>query len=812
MTLNFWKKEPVNDIQRVQKVQIVKTDLNNELLTKSLSTFIPEELNSENVDNIYTRLTHWVVLIGVFIFPLFFFIFRVGTLDISKYVFLVFLSGSGLILYLVGIVSTGYFKWRNITLTIPISAVAAAIVLATIFSISRIKSLYGYAGNLSDSLMVVLLLSILYLLIINIYDDKGKKLQLFFALSLIFVFLYGVLQLFGVHLIRFDFAKTRIFNTIGSSNALGVLAAVSLPFFHRMNAPLPYLKNYWSKLGVALAFIILILLNWWILWTVAIIGMFSLVALESLNSRNFKISKSIFPLVVIVVGVFLMVVNLEIPFIKSKLPAEISPSMRLSARIANSVLKEKFIIGYGPENFSIAFDRFGSRALSNTTLSSVRFYDSGSQFFNSVVHGGVVLAAAILFIIGYLIWKTFRVIRQINDDAADNGVLAMMLALTAGIFLYPFNLSLMFVFYVTLGLVGLILWGDKKSYYSIEKSPFLSLISSLGFICGLIFVLIVSYFGLMMYFADFKYAQALNEPDNQKKADILTEAIRWNEKNDLYFRTLSIVAIDLLSGELKKSKNDPQKGAKIQNYISSSINFAKRATEIQPHEALNWANLGLVYSKLLTLVDNVDALSVEAYTRAAELRPGDPAYYFQIGTIYMTEGNLLLQFAASNPKSAVKARESAVSLFVKSEKAFKKAIEISSNHGMAIYNLGSVYDRQGKTNDAIRQLEKLAPFNSNQPGLMFELGLLYYRGDRKDDAISQLQRAIVLTPDYANARWYLGLIYEERNDIPAAIEQMEKILSVNINKGNKTVVDKLRQLRSGVKTSPPVKAIDQGPL
>lgn len=806
MTLNFWKKEPVEDIR------IVKTSFDSEHISKSSLVFVPEELSSESVDNIYTRLTYWVISVGVFIFPLFFFVFRVGTLDISKYVLLVLVSGGGLILYLVGIVSTGYFKWRNMELTISVGAVAVATVLATIFSISRIKSLYGYAGNLSNSLIVVLLLSILYLLIINIYDDKGKKLQLFFALSLIFVFLYGVLQLFGVHLISFDFAKTRIFNTIGSSNALGVLAAVSLPFFHRLNAPLLYLKNYWSKFGVALAFIILVLLNWWILWTVAIIGMFSLVALESLNSRNFKISKSIFPLVVIVIGVFLMVVNLEIPFVKNKLPAEISPSMQLSTRIANSVLKEKFILGYGPENFSIAFDRFGSRALSNTTLSSVRFYDSGSQFFNSLIHGGVVLAAALLFLIGYLVWKIFRVTRQINNSSADNGVLAMMLALVAGIFLYPFNLSLMFVFYVTLGLTGLILWENKKSYYSIEKSPFLSLVSSLGFICGLIFVLVVSYFGLMLYFADFKYNQALNEPDIQKKANILTEAIKWNENNDLYFRTLSMVAIDLLSDEIKKSKKDPQGGAKIQNYISSAINFSKRATEIQPHEASNWANLGLVYSKLLTLVDNVDALSVEAYTKAAELRPGDPSYYFQIGTIYMTEGNLLLQFAASNPKSAVKARESAAAYYVKSEKAFKKAIEISSNHGMAIYNLGSVYDRQGKTNDAIRQLEKLAPFNSNQPGLMFELGLLYYRAGRKDDAVSQLQRAILLTPDYANARWYLGLIYEERNDIPAAVEQMEKILSVNINKGNKTITDKLKQLRSGVKTSPPTKAIDQEPL
>ena len=310
--------------------------------------------------------------------------------------------------------------------------------------------------------------------------------------------------------------------------------------------------------------------------------------------------------------------------------------------------------------------------------------------------------------------------------------------------------------------------------------------------------------------ADVKYAKALAEKDFNKKADTITEAIRWNGHSDGYYRSLSQASLNLLSAEVAKPKNDPQRGAKMQNYISSSINFAKKATELGPNEVANWANLGFVYKNLLTLVDNVDKLSEDAYSRAAELRPGDASYFYQIGNLYMNEGNLLLQLASSNQQNASAAKEKAAAAYDKAEKFLKKSLEISDNYGLAIYNLGIVYEREGKVADAVKQLEKLAPFNSNQPGLMFELGLLYYRAGRKDDAINQLQRAILLVPDYSNARWYLALIYEEKGDTNAAIEQLEKILSVEVNKGNTQVTTKLNDLKSGRKS--PNKVLDQNPL
>ena len=90
--------------------------------------------------------------------------------------------------------------------------------------------------------------------------------------------------------------------------------------------------------------------------------------------------------------------------------------------------------------------------------------------------------------------------------------------------------------------------------------------------------------------------------------------------------------------------------------------------------------------------------------------------------------------------------------------------------------------------------------------------MLYYRAGHKEDAFNQLQRAVVLAPDYADARWYLALIEEERGNLDTAIEQLERILSIAVNKDNPIVMTKLDELRSGKKSIPPKKVLDQEPL
>jgi tetratricopeptide (TPR) repeat protein len=772
--------------------------------------------DSNSQETIYKKITRLLVLISVAAIPLFFLPWSTGVLELNKQMFLVIFSGAGLILWLLDVIISGKLSWRFNFLDKGIISFVGAVVLSSLFSKDVFKSIFGGPGGLSESLLTVVSLSVLYFLIVNSFNDKGKKIVLFLSVSLFVAILYGLLQMMGLFIIKLPVVLSKSFNTLGSVNTLGIVSAIFLPLFFNYNLDKKIFK-YLIKLGAFAALAVLIVINWWVLWAVAITGMVSLVVFENLvaDRKGFKISRFVFPMTVIVLGIFVMLVSLNLVFIKKNLPVEVAPSHSLSLKIAWKTLKESPVFGYGPENFSLAFDKYGAQELRNSTFLGVKFFDSTSFILNTMINNGLVGIVALGFLLWLVFWSLFKIIKsKTNLDSEGVGIVSSVLAAIVAIFLYPFNLVLLFLFYLLLALFVLSVLNSRKVTYNIEERSLLSIISSLGFVGGLILALVGFYFSLFNYVADIKYAQALKAKEPKDGIEYVVQAINWNNNDDRFYRLASQLALALLSKELNSNTNqkDDDVKNKLQNYLSSSVSLAQRATQVAPNEVLNWSNLGDIYQNLTQLVQGTDNLAENAYLKAAELRPGDPTFYNKIGSMYIFKSELLRQLALRGGNSASQFNQQSSSALLKAEDAFKKAIELSNNFGLAIYNLGLVYERQGKINEAIKQLETLMPFNSDQPGLAFELGLLYYRANRKNDALAQFEKAVVLFPNYANARWYLALIYEERKELDRAIEQLERILSIEANKDNETVLSKLKDLREGKVSIPPGKVLDQKPL
>lgn len=764
---------------------------------------------------VYKTIVRWALMVGAFLMPILFLPWTTSVLELNKSLLLLVVAGVGLIAWLLSLVSSGRFLWRASVFDKAVLAVFGVSVITTIFSVSRFNSLFGTAGNLASSLMMVCAFTVVYFLIVNSAEDEGQSLTSLISTSLSIVLLFGVLQMLGLHILKYidvlKFTDSNAFNSVGSANALGVLAAVSLPLLGGS-------KNrgwirYLHMVGVASAIVVLMVLNWWVIWTIAIVGMAGWITFESLAYEKFSISRFIIPMTVIVIGVFLMVVNFNFTALKSKLPVEVAPSFQLSGQVVKSVFKENLATGYGPTNFSLAFDKYGASEIAESTISNAKFSAGTSEMFTSITNSGLLMVLALLVMVWAFIQGVTRYIRDKQSVHRANAqyVWATLCALGAAFLLYPFNMTLMFMAYVVLALVVLTLWGKNSKVYDAEHNVAVSLASSLGFIGGLILVLVGAYFGISAYIGDVQYAKALGNQDIVKASEGVVSAINWNSQSDAYYRTASQAALGLLSQELKKKadKADTQQATRVQNYMGSAVNLAKKATELGPRESSNWSNLGNVYQNLLGLVGGVDALSASAYEKASELRPGDPSFNNQIGNLYLAESQLLRQAAAGNQNANQLIQQANTALGL-AEVNFKKAIEMSNNFGLAIYNLGVVYDQEGKLPEAIKQLEKIAPFNSDQPNLLFELGLLYYRNGDKDKAFNTLQQVLVLQPNYANASWYLALIYEERKDIPNAVNLLKKILAVEENRDNQTVLDKLQQLEAGQTATG--KVINQKPI
>ncbi len=751
--------------------------------------------------SIYGQVIRWTLMVSTFLMPLFFLPWTTSVLELNKQLLMLVTGGVLLVSWLLSVVSTGRLSWRTSPFDKGLLALGVATLVAAVFSVSRFTSVFGSPASVAMSLVSVLSFIVFYFVAFNSEEDMGNRLTNVLSVSVTIALLYGVFQLFGAYIVRMPFAMSHAFNTIGSVNTLGIVAALVLPLFKR---PVGGWLKYVNWLGMVLALAVLVILNWWVLWTVAIAGMVGLIAFQSLGSEKFSISRFLMPMTVIVLGIFLLLVNFSIPSIKDDLPIEVAPSFSLSTHVAKQELKRDLVTGVGPSEYSVSFDRYGADQLANSTLSNAKFFGGTSELFTSVTQGGLLMILALLALAWGFI-QGVRVYIRKRGAAADGhtpAVWAMLVAAGVAFVLYPLTISIAFLAVLALVLASLSLWSDHIKTHNVEDNVALSLTSSLGFIGGLILVLAGVYFGASLYIADVRYAQALAETDITKASEGLVSAINWNNKSDTYYRAASQAALGLLNQEINKKADpkDTQQSARINNYVSSAANLAKQATTIAPMESSNWANLGNTYRNLLGFLDNADKLAEDAYMGAAKLRPGDASFYNAIGDTYSAKADLYRQLAAGNQAQSAALNQTAVAALTTAESNYNKAIEISPNYGLAIYNLGNVYARENKLSEAIKQLEKIVPFNSDQPNLLFQLGLLYYQNNQHDKAFTTMQQVLVLSPEFANAHWYLSLIYEERKDMTNAIDQLNKILAVEANKDNETVKARLTQLEAGQKT------------
>src|SRR3989344_212668 len=97
-------------------------------------------------ETIYSRLSRWLLIAGVFLLPLFFLPWTTSVLEFNKQMLSVILAGVSLILWLLHVVISGQLSWRTNPLDKGVAAFLLAVSLSTLFSLARFKSLFGLTG------------------------------------------------------------------------------------------------------------------------------------------------------------------------------------------------------------------------------------------------------------------------------------------------------------------------------------------------------------------------------------------------------------------------------------------------------------------------------------------------------------------------------------------------------------------------------------------------------------------------------------------------------------------------------------------
>ena len=111
--------------------------------------------------------------------------------------------------------------------------------------------------------------------------------------------------------------------------------------------------------------------------------------------------------------------------------------------------------------------------------------------------------------------------------------------------------------------------------------------------------------------------------------------------------------------------------------------------------------------------------------------------------------------------------------------AYRKAAELNPGAAGALVNLGTIYYRQRKYEDAERQYQKAVEVDANYPLAHYNLGNLYDEQGDLTRAEQHYTTALELNPNYADAHFNLALLSERRGDFLRAVRHWKNYLKLD---------------------------------
>lgn len=100
---------------------------------------------------------------------------------------------------------------------------------------------------------------------------------------------------------------------------------------------------------------------------------------------------------------------------------------------------------------------------------------------------------------------------------------------------------------------------------------------------------------------------------------------------------------------------------------------------------------------------------------------------------------------------------------------------------LAHTNLGSIYGRQGKFDEAVSELNKALQINPEYSNAYNDLGMVFQKQGNIDKAISCYQRALLITPEDAPAHNNLGNAFQLKGDFKQAMHHYSEAIRIKPN-------------------------------
>lgn len=753
----------------------------------------------------------------VFLIPLAFFPWTVDKLELNKQTILLIVSSILVISWLAGMIVKRAFTLRPSSAFIPALIFGVSVLASAFFSKASYMSFIGQVGQEYTSFLTVLALILTFFVASHLLSVKSTF-HSAVQLSL------GASALIGLHILL-GMLGLAVFSTnfIGAPNSLAMylltMAVLGSGFWVIAREGMEGV--YSGKTGVVArvatvitavsALFVMLSLDYFVLWIAAIIGTGVLFLFAFIRAEEFPHpSRFVLPMTVFVLSLIFLFMP---TFIPRKFALEIAPSYKASLQISREAMQDSsWITGTGPGTFAFAYTKFKPLEINQTRLWDIRFDRAGSHLLTVLTTLGLFGFIAFIAVLITLLVIALHTLFQNRSTENWKHMLVIFSAwsvLAFATIMYSSNLTLSFTFWLLSALLVSQSAANVKTY-EFSRSPRIGLLTAFVFVLVNVGLLTVVFVSASRYAAEVTFAKAVKLDRAGASVDEvivrLDRSARMNKLSDVYYRNL---ANALLVKTADRLKDETASKEELTALISTSVNAAKRAVQIDPISAVNMALLGDIYRELSAIAGDTNVFAIEAYQRAIELAPNNPKYYTALGRAHILRSDMLGMLMASEDEAikadATEKRAAEIELAIT---ALTTASELLPQYAPAHYQLSLAYERQGKLAEAATRMETVRQSAPNDVGVALQLGLLYAKLDRFDDSRKELERAIVIAPNFANARWYLADVYAQLKMTDKAIEQLEYILPQN--EGNKLLLERIQKLRAGQVTEPVPVPLEEG--
>ncbi len=359
----------------------------------------------------------------------------------------------------------------------------------------------------------------------------------------------------------------------------------------------------------------------------------------------------------------------------------IIPPFNLSWFAAIEVLKNPLtaMFGVGVDNFSVIFTKVRDI---NYNVSSLWQVNSFSTSRSTVLH--ILTELGLLGLTGFGI-LFFSVYRKLGKAKIENA--GLFITSSVILLLLPPSILSFFMFFVSLALVVADLRHEEKyEEYEIDLTKLVPAhigLSVIGFLfIGTSIYFIGKNFLAEMYFK--RSIDAISANSLQQLYDNQRKAVEYNPYNEEFRRNFSQTNL-LVANNIAARGADQITDADRQTIAQTlqiSISEAKSAVALNPGRVTNWQNLATVYRQIINAVQQAPLWTISSYQQAILLDSYNPTLRLELGSVYY----LLQQYDQA-------------------QRLFEQSVSLKPDWANAHYNLAWAYYQKELYANAVQQMQ-----------------------------------------------------------------------------------------------------------